>query len=147
MTELLNDDGRASIATAMMMSHHAFRRDLNNFARALREYAPSDADKAAALCEEWKFFRGALHGHHEMEDANMFPNFAKQSAELAQIIEGLSSDHRRIDPLLEQGDHAFQGAIDVEAAKGVVAELIALLDAHLTTEEAHVAVLLRGVTA
>jgi len=32
---LLNDDGTASIATALMSSHHAFRRDLARFAHAL----------------------------------------------------------------------------------------------------------------
>ena len=32
---LLNDDGTASIATALMSSHHGFRRDLGRFARAL----------------------------------------------------------------------------------------------------------------
>lgn len=147
MAELLNEDGRASIATAMMMSHHAFRRDLNCFSRALDDYSPGDSDRTDALREEWQFFRGALHGHHEMEDANIFPDFAKQSPEMAVAIEGLSSDHRKIDPLLEQGDRAFADAIDLPAAKSIVGELIALLDGHLTTEEATVIPHLRGVYA
>ncbi len=147
MTNLLNDDGKASIATAMMMSHHAFRRDLASFARALEAFAPDNADRSAALREEWQFFRGALHGHHEMEDANIFPDFAKQSADMAAAIAGLSADHRKIDPLLEQGDKAFGEALDVEAAKSVVTQLMALLDKHLVAEEACIIPHLRNVHA
>jgi hypothetical protein len=33
---LLNDDGTASVATALLMSHHAFRRDTAQLAAALR---------------------------------------------------------------------------------------------------------------
>ncbi len=147
MTDLLNDDGSASIATAMMMSHHAFRRDLASFARALKDFAPDNADRTAALREEWLFFRGALHGHHEMEDANIFPDFAKQSADMATAIAGLSADHRKIDPLLEQGDKAFGDSLEVEAAQAVVTQLIALLDKHLVAEEACIIPHLRNVHA
>jgi hemerythrin-like domain-containing protein len=143
---LLGEDGRASVATAVMMSHHAFRRDLANFARALVELREDDVAKADALRAEWGFFRGALHGHHDAEDSRMFPEFAKQSAELASIVENLSSDHRKIDPLLEEGDRAFAELPKVGEAAAVVAQLTELLDTHLTTEEAKVIVpLLRGV--
>jgi hypothetical protein len=147
MTDLLNDDGSASIATAMMMSHHAFRRDLASFARALKDVAPDNADRTAALCEEWQFFRGALHGHHEMEDANIFPDFAKQSPDMATAIAALSADHRKIDPLLEQGDKAFGVSLDVGAATAVVTQLLALLDKHLVAEEACIIPSLRNVRA
>jgi hypothetical protein len=143
---LLDEDGRASVATAVMMSHHAFRRDLGNFARALAALSSEDVAKAEALREEWSFFRGALHGHHEAEDTRMFPEFAKQSAELAVIIERLSNDHRKIDPLLEAGDRAFSELPEGREAAGVVAQLLDLLDLHLATEEAKVVVpLLRAV--
>lgn len=57
----------------------------------------------------------------------------------------LDADHRRIDPLLAEGDRAFAAlpASAGEAAR-VVAELSALLDAHLALEEAHVVPLLRA---
>src|SRR5213075_2243554 len=103
---LLNDDGTASMATMFMMSHHAFRRDLGRFAKALRSLG-SDAARAQALREEWAKFRGALHGHHQVEDTSMFPSMRAQHAELANVIDGLAADHRKIDPLLEQGDAAF----------------------------------------
>ena len=53
-TVLLNDDGRASIATLVMLSHHAFRRDAASFEAALQELTSGDAERAGALLAEWK---------------------------------------------------------------------------------------------
>ena len=61
--QLLNDDGSASMATGLMMSHHAFRRDLSRLAAALRK-----TGEAAPLHQEWQGFRAALHGHHTAEE-------------------------------------------------------------------------------
>src|SRR5262245_25582876 len=104
---LLNEDGSASIATALMMSHHGFRRDLARFANALRNLGAGDSATAQALREEWKSFRATLHGHHESEDHGVFPSIASQHESARATIDGLSADHRRIDPLLERGDGAF----------------------------------------
>src|SRR5687767_11525504 len=102
---LLNDDGSASMATALMMSHHGFRRDLARFAAALDK--PSlPASSAEHLREEWQSFRATLHGHHEAEDHGIFPGMREQGGALAQTIDKLSADHRHIDPLLERGDAA-----------------------------------------
>jgi hemerythrin-like domain-containing protein len=146
-TTLLNEDGSASMATALMMSHHAFRRDIARFAGALRQVAAGDTSKIEALRTEWNHYRGALHGHHEVEDANMFPSLKQQEPALTTVIEGLSADHRRIDPLLERGDRAFAELPKTEAAQAVVSELSALLDAHLSTEEANVIRFLRDAKA
>ena len=97
--QLLNDDGSASMATALMMSHHAFRRDLARFA-------------------------AALHGHHQAEDTGIFPGL--RSA--APVVEALEADHRRIDPLLERADAAFGGLPAArEEALAVVGQLQDLL--------------------
>jgi hypothetical protein len=132
------------MATAFLMSHHAFRRDLGCFARALGRLAPSGNGQLEALRQEWRWFRGALHGHHEMEDTRVFPHVRGQHPELAGAIDRLSSDHQRIDPLLLRGDQAFGESFDVSAARTVVTELTALLDEHLTFEEAQVVPHLRG---
>jgi hemerythrin-like domain-containing protein len=142
--DLLNDDGSASMATMLMMSHHAFRRDLARFATALGEVAKGDASRVEALREEWQNYRGALHGHHEMEDTHVFPSLASVHTSLRETIAGLTADHRRIDPLLERGDRAFAELPKAEAAVAVITELQALLDPHLTREEAEVAPALRG---
>lgn len=140
---LLNDDGSASMATMFMMSHHAFRRDLGRFAKALRSLG-GDATRAAALREEWTKFHGALHGHHQVEDTGMFPNMRQQHPEQATVIDGLSADHRKIDPLLERGDAAFAKLPDATEALAIVAELTQLLTPHLATEEAELIPHIRG---
>ena len=49
-TKLLNDDGTASMATLLMCSHHAFRRDVASFAKALADDTRSN-DELAQECE------------------------------------------------------------------------------------------------
>lgn len=141
---LLNDDGTASMATAFLMSHHAFRRDLGCFSRALAKLNASELGSLQALRQEWQWFRGALHGHHEMEDTRVFPHVRSLHPELTSAIERLSSEHQQIDPLLARGDRAFGEAADLDEARAVVAELSKLLDAHLAYEEAEVVPHLRG---
>jgi hemerythrin-like domain-containing protein len=145
---LLNDDGTASMATAFMSSHHGFRRDLAQFAIALRKVAGGDHVRAAALGEEWQRFRNTLHGHHTVEDTAIFPGTKQQHPELAAVIDGLFADHRKIDPILEQGDRAFAGLpATVGAATEIVGALSALLDSHLATEEARIVPFLREAKA
>lgn len=134
-TRLLNDDGSASMATLFMMTHYAFRRDVLNFEKALGALHEHDSSRADELRGEWHEFHGALHGHHAMEDANVFPSLEQQNPALGATIERLSEQHRRLEPLLERGDKAFTGMTDVSAARAVVQELAALLDEHLRLEE------------
>jgi hemerythrin-like domain-containing protein len=132
------------MATLLMMSHHAFRRDIARFALALGKLDDGDTDMIAALQEEWQSYRGALHGHHTIEDTHIFPGLKEEHASLVSVIDQLSEDHRRIDPLLERGDSAFAGLPGTKAAAvGVVTELTALLDKHLEAEEAKVVGFLR----
>jgi hypothetical protein len=156
-TPLLNDDGDASMATALMMSHHGFRRDIAEFALALERLAAhgGSPSSASALHEEWKSYRETLHGHHESEDQRLFPHLRSQNSDLAAAIDALGADHVRIDPLLEAGDRAFAeftGAASlspnaVRAALAVVSEIASLLDAHLATEERTVISFLRDAKA
>jgi hypothetical protein len=143
---LLNDDGSASMATAFMMSHHGFRRDLGLLVRALGEVAAGDQGREAALREEWTNLGHKLHGHHEAEDNGIFPNIKGQHPELSATVEKLTADHRRIDPLFEKGAAAFAQLPATGAALAVVTELSTLLDSHLAIEEAEVIPHLRGAT-
>ena len=140
---LLNDDGTASMATMILTSHHAFRRDLARFSRALARSSASSTHQLDALRREWQWFRGALHGHHESEDTRMFPFLRAEHPELATIFDRLAADHRAIDPLLEQGDRAFNDPFDAAAASTIVSSLQRLLDQHLALEEAEAIPLLR----
>lgn len=144
---LLNDDGTASIATALMMSHHGFRRDLALFAIALDNIANGDKARVDAVRDEWKNFRMALHGHHEAEDNGVFPSIVGQHESARATIEGLCADHRRIDPLLERGDGAFADLSRADAALAIVRELEDLLARHLAIEEAELIPFLRDAKA
>jgi hypothetical protein len=148
MTNLLNDDGSASMATALLMSHHAFRRDIARFGIALGGLAPADAARAGALQAEWAHYRAALHGHHEVEDTAMFPGMRTEHPELGPVFEQLTADHRQIDPLLAAGDRAFAAlAVAPATAASVVADLAVLLDRHLGLEEANVVRFIRDAKA
>jgi hypothetical protein len=141
--QLLNDDGAASIATAIMMSHHGFRRDLGRFAAALEALDPA---RAGAVGGEWKSFRATLHGHHEAEDKGVFPSLASRGIDAT--LARLEADHRLIDPLLARGDRAFaELPAAADQAAGIVRELRALLDPHLALEEAEMIPLMRDLKA
>jgi hypothetical protein len=145
---LLNDDGTASIATALMSSHHGFRRDIAQFKIALRRVAAGDHARVSALREEWQRLRGTLHAHHEAEDNGIFPSVKQPHPELASVVDGLSADHRKIDPMLDDGDRAFAGLpATAAAAAEIIAGLSALLDPHLAIEEAHIVPFLREAKA
>jgi hypothetical protein len=146
-TKLLNDDGSASMATLLLLTHHAFRRDVARFAAALTKLGVAEPSQAAALHAEWRNYREALHGHHLMEDGNIFPGVRAQRPELGGVIDELHAQHLLIDPLLERGDRAFGRELDVTAAKRVVAELAGLLAEHLEHEEASIVPLLRAAKA
>ncbi len=143
---LLDEVGEASIATALMMSHHGFRRDLVRFAAALPALNPGASNSLEPLRAEWRSLRNTLHGHHASEDGGLFPALGAQHPALRPTFERLTADHRRIDPLLERGDEAFGGLSEtVAAAKVVISELTGLLDAHLATEEAEVIPYMRAM--
>lgn len=132
---LLNDDKTASMATLLMLSHHGFRRDLGRFRDALEALAPGGGRSIEDLRQEWASFVEKLHGHHQAEDTGIFPGLAQQGGALAAVIEQLSADHRRIDPLLERGTAAFARLPEAGDALAVVGELDGLLRPHLATEE------------
>jgi hemerythrin-like domain-containing protein len=134
-TQLLNDDGTASMATAMMSSHHAFRRDLACFADALSAIARGDRTRAAELAPEWKRFREALHGHHTVEDTAVFPDLRTRQLAPTAELDTLEAQHRTIDPLLERGDRALADLSRVDAAGAVIRELQGALAEHLDLEE------------
>jgi hemerythrin-like domain-containing protein len=145
---LLNDDGTASMATAFLTSHHGLRRDIRLFAGALGRVLAGSTTHVDALRDEWKRYRDTLHGHHMMEDTALFPSLKQQHPELEPVIDGLLADHRKIDPLLEEGDKAFaELATAPRPAVRVVGSLGGLLVSHLETEEKHIVPFIRDAKA
>ncbi|HTK05164.1 MAG TPA: hemerythrin domain-containing protein [Candidatus Eisenbacteria bacterium] len=141
---LLNDDGSASMATMLLLSHHAFRRDIGRFIRAVAQIKAGDASRAEAVRGEWeKSYRQALHGHHTMEDSTIFPDIRSKHPDLAYALDTLTQQHHQIDPVLEKGDAAFADLAHPEHAEAVLGELKTLLEQHLEFEEAQITPSLR----
>jgi hypothetical protein len=138
---LLNEDGTASMATMLLMSHHAFRRDILRFLRAIPEIKAGASNRAQALREEWeKSYQLALHGHHTMEDSHIFPDIRSKHPELGMALDTLTEQHHKIDPLLEKIDAELDNPEKVEV---LLKELKTLLDEHLAYEEAEITPSLR----
>jgi hypothetical protein len=96
------------MATLLMLSHHAFRRDLARFKRAVEQIKAGDTSRNAALKTEWDTsYRAGLHGHHMMEDKNIFPDIRGKHPDLATAVDALTDQHHHIDPALEKGDAAY----------------------------------------
>lgn len=141
---LLNNDGSASMATMLMMSHHAFRRDITRLMRAVAQIKEGDSSRIEAVQGEWKTsYLQALHGHHMMEDTHIFPDIKSKHPLLASTIDTLTEQNHEIDPLLEKGDAAFADLAHPECAETVLHELKALIDRHLAFEEAEITPFLR----
>ncbi|MDX2089494.1 MAG: hemerythrin domain-containing protein [Kofleriaceae bacterium] len=135
-TQLLNDDGTASMATAIMSSHFALLRDLGCFERAVTEILAGDLTRVAPVRDEWTQFHAALHGHHTAEDTGLFPGLRAQHQDLAPALDKLDAQHRAIDPLLADGDRLFvELAGQAEAALVLVRALQQHLREHLADEE------------
>lgn len=142
--KLLNEDGTASMATMLLLSHHAFRRDMMRFMRALGEIRAGDVSRISAIRDEWeKSYKQALHGHHMAEDSRIFPDIKNKHPELVSVIDKLTEQHHQIDPILERGDVAFADLAHPENAEAVLNELKMLLDQHLAFEEAEITPFLR----
>lgn len=142
---LLNENGTASMATMLMLSHHAFRRDIMRFIRAIDEIKAGDASRADKVRSEWeKSYRAALHGHHTAEDKGIFPDLRSKYPELADALDKLTEQHHHIDPVIEKIDAALVDIAHPENAEAAFNELKTLLDEHLAFEEANITPFLRG---
>ena len=142
--QLLNEDGTASMATMLLMSHHAFRRDIARFLRALEQIKAGDTSRNEALKDEWhNSYQAALHGHHTIEDSTIFPDIRNKHPELRGALDILTAQHHKIDPLLEKGDTAFTDLTHPENAEAILKEVKMLLDEHLAFEEAQITPALR----
>ena len=142
--KLLSGDGTASMATMLLLSHHAFRRDIARFIRAVAQIKAGDTSRADAVRGEWeKSYRLALHGHHTMEDTHIFPDIKNKHPDLASALDTLTEQHHKIDPVLERGDAAMARLAHPDQAEAVLSELKTLLDQHLAFEEAQITPSLR----
>jgi len=91
--------------TPMFLMHHAFRRDLANFAGAVRRTPAADRRTWQALDQRWQRFSAILHHHHSGEDAYIWPVLvaavdAGGSPADRATLAAMEAEHAEIDPML-----------------------------------------------
>jgi hypothetical protein len=137
---LLDDAGAASIATAVMMSHHGFCRDIRRFGAALEALA-GDVPATGKRCA----MSGRAFGSRSTDTTTprtraSFRTWHVDTRRYAGHSSGLRRTHH-IDSLLKRGDGAFA---DLSRTVATATRVISELDPHLATEEAEAIPHLRG---
>jgi hemerythrin-like domain-containing protein len=132
--------------TAMYLMHHAFRRDLRDFAHAVSTTALPARDTWVALRDRWDRFAEVLHKHHTAEDDGLWPLLRARAVEAGDdsavaTLDAMAAEHAGIDPLLEAIRDGFAALVDdpADAARAGLgyrlSTAIQLLGAHLAHEE------------
>lgn len=132
--------------TMMYVMHHAFRRDVRDFRRAVESLALEDRERWALLAERWDFFVGELHQHHTKEDDILWPLLLERvraagDAESERVLEEMEAEHAVLDPLLTAASIAMARLAREaqpqarEVLHDTLLELGSALDLHLGHEE------------
>jgi hemerythrin-like domain-containing protein len=126
----------------MYLMHHAFRRDLDLFADAVRGTPVADRDTWRLLAGRWELFAEVLHKHHTAEDDLIWPVVVGlgEPGDVA-VLEAMEAEHEEIDPLLEScgaGFHRLARHADEDARAALAVRVCAARESlrrHLAHEE------------
>ena len=136
----------------MYVAHHAFRRDLDAFCRAVRATPLEAGDTWRALLRRWELFSIALHHHHNGEDAWLWPVLVERAEpEERVLLAAMEAEHAEIDPALEQcvaGLRALAERADADTRRALAVRMTATKQAlfrHLAHEETETMALLQRV--
>jgi hypothetical protein len=128
--------------TMMYLAHHAFRRDLRDFARAVPATPVEDHATWRALERRWAVFADVLHHHHGGEDEHLWPELlSRAEGEDRVTVEAMGDEHAGIDPLLEacrDGLAAMAASPTADTRSALAVRLVATREAlgrHLDHEE------------
>ncbi|WP_345524023.1 hemerythrin domain-containing protein [Nocardioides conyzicola] len=126
----------------MYVMHHAFRRDLDLFSAAVRNTPAAERATWALLGERWELFAEALHEHHTIEDAGVWPALeSRGTPEEVATLHAMEAEHGEIDPLLEgcaTGFRRLTQHADEDARAALVVRVCAARESlrrHLAHEE------------
>jgi Hemerythrin HHE cation binding domain len=138
--------------TLMYVMHHAFRRDLEAFARTVPETPVEDRETWQALAVRWERFSVPLHHHHHGEDTWLWPALMERvSEEDRATLEAMEAEHADIDPALEACAAGFARLAehpDADARAALSVRLTAVREAlgrHLFHEETETIALIQEV--
>jgi hemerythrin-like domain-containing protein len=136
-------DGADQADTAMMgIVHSALRRDLTRCTTALTAPTPPARAQRAALAAHLIWMMDFLHGHHEGEDAGLWPLIRSLNPSAGELLDQMEHDHAQIAPAVEslrESTHRYaqdDGGSAREELIDALAALRAVLDPHLHREEA-----------
>ena len=126
----------------MYLMHHAFRRDLDAFADAVRNTPAGDRRTWKALADRWDLFAEVLHKHHTAEDDHIWPALVRLGTpEDRAVLEAMEAEHEEIDPLLAScasGIRRLANRADEDARAALAVRVCAARESlrrHLVHEE------------
>jgi len=138
----MKTDPNAPADTAMMgIVHSALRRDLTRTTTVLTASRPPGDTQRVALAGHLTWMMDFLHGHHEGEDAGLWPLIRSLNPSAGDLLDQMESDHAQIAPEIEGlrvATRRYAGDGTDPARQGLIealASLRAVLDPHLNREE------------
>lgn len=125
-------------------THRHLRADLVRYTETVAALTPDDrATRLPALARWVKGFTCELEEHHFAEDEVFFPEMRRRVPAVADVLDGLDDDHKRMDDLLAgwparmaaltDRDQPFEPAKAAALAMGQ--ELTDLMHTHLDVED------------
>lgn len=156
-----------SLFDELLWVHRMVRRDLDKV-RGIAAAVNGDAssgeirDGVEALKTNgplWKLkvnclhYCAFVHGHHNAEDAMLFPRLRASNPELDSVLDRLEADHRKVSDLLDEVEGAANDLRgEIAAAQrarlaGALEELARHLLEHLDFEEESLAEAMRAMVA
>jgi len=136
----------------MYLMHHAFRRDLDLFVAAVRATPADERETWTLLAARWDTFAEALHEHHTVEDAGVWPALVSLgTAQDVATLEAMESEHGEIDPLLEGCAAGFRRLVehtDEDARAALAVRVCAARESlrrHLAHEETEAIAIIQRV--
>nr|WP_243706301.1 nitroreductase/quinone reductase family protein [Micromonospora sp. KC721] len=127
---------------ALTAVHDALRRELALIRQEVAAAGPTVGAQlrvnCLSLCE-------GLRGHHEREDAGMFPWLAAHRPDLAEVLARLDAEHQAMAALLDELRTVLATpTVDREALRTEVQRLTDQVQAHLAYEEEHLVPILNA---
>lgn len=115
--------------TMMYVAHDAFSRDLGRLRRAGRD-GRLDTPEARAT---WAMFRRQLHIHHQLEDAQLWPQLRTVVSDWddVAVLDAMVAEHDTLDPQLDR----VESVLTTADAGAALTELATALGTHMRHEE------------
>ncbi|WP_433293618.1 hemerythrin domain-containing protein [Pseudonocardia sp. CA-142604] len=132
-------------AREMYMLHRMFRREFSLMPQVVQSSGNGGRERVETVAGHIDFVTNALHGHHEFEDAQVWPILRERgAADIVPHVRHVEEQHEEIERAVSDldesvtywRDHATAGACErVSAALG---RMLPVLLEHMRFEEANV---------